>query len=114
MCFCQQKGTEKEELSVKKLAACKKIPIPNFCGDIWQVYILSYRKTGGNLVQLVSPYHIAAKLVENRGCAFYHPKIKTLWQQIRLLNGCERFLLKVDVLSTFGKEGRKTLSQRPP
>lgn len=100
MCFCQQKGREKEELSVKKLAACKTIPIPNFYGDIGQVYILSSRKTGSNL--------IAAKLVENRGCAFYHPRIKTLWQQIRLLNGCERFLQKVDVFSAFGKEGRKT------
>lgn len=106
MCFCQQKGREKEELSVKKLAACKTIPIPNFSGDIGQVYILSSRKTGSNL--------IAAKLVENRGCAFYHPRIKTLLQQIRLLNGCERFLQKVDVFSAFGKEGRKTLSQRPP
>lgn len=106
MCFCQQKGRENEELSVKKLAACKAIPIPNFYGDIGQVYILSSRKTGSNL--------IAAKLVENRGCAFYHPRIKTLWQQIRLLNGCERFLQKVDVFSAFGKEGRKTLSQRPP
>lgn len=106
MCFCQQKGREKEELSVKKLAACKTIPIPNFYGDIEQVYILSSRKTGSNL--------IAAKLVENRGCAFYHPRIKTLLQQIRLLNGCERFLQKVDVFSAFGKEGRKTLSQRPP
>ena len=100
MCFCQQKGREKEEQSVKKLAACKTIPIPNFYGDIGQVYILSSRKTGSNL--------IAAKLVENRGCAFYHPRIKTLWQQIRLLNGCERFLQKVDVFSAFGKEGRKT------
>lgn len=106
MCFCQQKGRETEELSVKKLAACKTIPIPNFYGDIGQVYILSSRKTGSNL--------IAAKLVENRGCAFYHPRIKTLWQQIRLLNGCERLLQKVDVFSAFGKEGRKTLSQRPP
>ena len=62
MCFCQQKGREKEELSVKKLAACKTIPIPNFYGDIGQVYILSSRKTGSNL--------IAAKLVETEVVRF--------------------------------------------
>ena len=63
MCFCQQKGTEKEELSVEKLVACKTVPIPNFDGDIGQVYMLSYRKRAATSYNLFR--HIGTKLVEN-------------------------------------------------
>lgn len=41
VCFCRQKGTKKDQLTLEKLAALKRVPIPSFYGDIAQVWVVS-------------------------------------------------------------------------
>ena len=37
--FFRQKGTEKDQLTLEKLTALKRVPIPSFYGDIAQVWV---------------------------------------------------------------------------